>query len=144
MRPWRRRNRGTKRPGTGRVARLTVDGADRGRLFHARTVAERSRGLLGVDGIDDALWMPGTSWIHTVGMRFPIDAVFCDRSGRVLDVVTMAPGRLGRPRWRARSVIECEAGRARQLGLVEGALVDVPTGPKRVGIGATADRRVRP
>ena len=51
MRPRRRRNRGTKRPGTGRVARLTVDGADRGRLFHARTVAERSRGLLGVDGI---------------------------------------------------------------------------------------------
>lgn len=71
----------------------------------------RVKGLLGRDSLDGAfLIRPGRS-IHTVGMRFPIDVAFCDGELRVVAVVCgMGRHRVGRPRWRARAVIEAESG----------------------------------
>jgi uncharacterized protein len=76
----------------------------------ADTGRSRSRGLLGRDSLDGALLLRPASSIHTLGMRFAIDVAYCDRDLTVLDVVTMAPWRVGRPRRRARAVIEAEAG----------------------------------
>jgi uncharacterized membrane protein (UPF0127 family) len=70
----------------------------------------RMRGLLGRDGVDGAMLLSPARSVHTMRMRFPIDVAFCDRNMEVVRVVTMAPNRLGRPVWRARSVIETEAG----------------------------------
>ena len=71
----------------------------------------RLKGLLGRDGIDGALLLTPARSVHTVGMRFPIDVAFCDADMQVLDVVcSMHRHRLGRPRWKARVVIEAEAG----------------------------------
>ncbi len=70
----------------------------------------RMRGLLGRDGIEGALLLRPARSVHTLGMRFPIDVAFCDGDLRVLDVVTMRCHRVGRPRVRARCVIEAEAG----------------------------------
>ena len=55
----------------------------------ADTIVARARGLLGREEFlpgRGLLIRPGFS-IHTFFMRFPIDAVFLDRSGAVVDVV---------------------------------------------------------
>lgn len=76
----------------------------------ATSMTDRSRGLLGRDGIEGALLLrPGRS-VHTLGMRFDLDVAFCDAGMVVLDTVTMRRWRLGLPRWQARCVLEAEAG----------------------------------
>jgi uncharacterized membrane protein (UPF0127 family) len=44
-------------------------------------------------------------------MRFPIAVAYLDARYRVIEVVHMKPNRLGRPRWRARHVLECSSRR---------------------------------
>jgi uncharacterized membrane protein (UPF0127 family) len=83
----------------------------------AETPRQRMRGLLGRDGIDGAMLLRPARSVHTMRMRFAIDVAFCDREMRVLRIVTMVPNRLGRPVWRARGVIEAEAGRMAHWGL---------------------------
>ena len=104
----------------------------------AVTFRDRSRGLLGRDGIDGALLLRPAAGVHTFGMRFPIDVAFCDRRMRVLATVTMRPNRLGRPRLRARSVLEAQAGafagwdlrRGDRLAVVDGdGAAGGPPGP---------------
>ncbi|HWH33853.1 MAG TPA: DUF192 domain-containing protein [Acidimicrobiales bacterium] len=76
----------------------------------ATSVAARSRGLLGRDGIEGAILLQPATSVHTLGMRFAIDVAYCDADLVVLATTTMARNRLGRPRLRARRVIEAEAG----------------------------------
>jgi uncharacterized membrane protein (UPF0127 family) len=87
----------------------------------ATTLRERSRGLLGRDGLDGSILLKPASSVHTMRMRFPIDVAYCDRKLRVLDVVMMAPNRIGRPRLRARAVLEAEAGRMAAWGVKAGS-----------------------
>ncbi len=91
----------------------------------ARTRANRRRGLLGRGGIVGTMVLEPCRQVHTVGMRFPIDVAFCDRAGRVLRVVTMRPGRVSRPVWRARFVVEGPAGAFAEWGLRPGVVVAV-------------------
>ena len=91
----------------------------------ARTRRARGRGLLGRDGIDGALWLPGVRSIHTVGMRFALDVAWLGRDGRVLRVRTLRPGRVGGWTPRARGVLEAEAGAFARWGLEVGSVVDV-------------------
>jgi len=103
------------------VAWLVRDGEVLCSLEVAAGMAGRMRGLLGRDGLEGALLLRPTRSVHTLGMRFPIDVAFCDRGLRVVAVVCpMAPNRLGRPRLRARCVIEAEAGAFARWGLVPG------------------------
>lgn len=98
------------------------------RVFASLEVAgsarRRARGLLGRDGIDGALWLPRTRAVHTLGMRFAIDVAYCDAAGEVLEIVTMRPWRLGRPRLRARSVVEAEAGSLERWGISVGTVLE--------------------
>lgn len=50
--------------------------------------------------------IPNCRAVHTFGMRFPIAVAYLDRDLRILEVVRMPPNRLGRPRFRARHVLE--------------------------------------
>ena len=85
----------------------------------ATTPLSRARGLLGRNELpvgEGLLIRPGFS-IHTFFMRFPIDAVFLDRSGAVVDVVRrMKPWRAA-TRLRARAVLELAAGEAERVTL---------------------------
>lgn len=96
---------------------LRVDGRQVAPLEVATTRRARRRGLLGRTGIDGALLLRPADSIHTVRMRFPIDAAFCDRDLRVVKVLTLPPGRLTRPRWKVRAVVEAEAGSFERWGL---------------------------
>jgi hypothetical protein len=80
----------------------------------AETPMRRMRGLLGRGGLEPdqgMLFRPAAS-IHMFFMRFPIDAVFCDRDLVVVDVVrSLRPWRTAGRR-RANVVIELAAGAA--------------------------------
>jgi len=85
-----------------------------GRVLASVEIAEdfrtRAKGLLGRDGIDGALLLRPARSVHSLAMRFPIDVAFCDADLYVLDIVVLRPHRMTLPRWRARAVIEAEAG----------------------------------
>ncbi|MGB0113425.1 MAG: DUF192 domain-containing protein, partial [Ilumatobacteraceae bacterium] len=50
----------------------------------ASTRSERRRGLLGRTDIEGAFVIEPCRWIHTIGMRFPIDVAYLDRDGVVV------------------------------------------------------------
>lgn len=91
----------------------------------ASTPGERMRGLLGREGIQGALLLPGVRSVHTIGMRFPIDVAFCDRDMVVLRTLCLPPRRVTRPYPRARCVIEAEAGAFEQWRLRAGDVLEV-------------------
>jgi len=80
----------------------------------ARSPVARTKGLLGRDGLapGEGMLFPRTGSIHMFFMRFPIDAVFCDRDLRVLEIVRgLKPWRTASVR-RARAVVELPVGGA--------------------------------
>ena len=85
----------------------------------------RRRGLLGRDGIEGALLLERTRSVHSFGMRFPIDVAHCDADMRVVRVTTMRANRVGRPAWRAASVIEAEAGSFQRWGVAPGTELEI-------------------
>lgn len=107
------------------MAWLLREGEVLASLEVAPTRRARARGLLGRDGIDGALMLTPSRSVHTLGMRFAIDVAFCDGELRVLRVVTMPRYRLSRPMWRARSVIEAEAGAFARWNLRPGDQLEV-------------------
>lgn len=61
--------------------------------FLAKSFRERLRGLLGRDSLftDEAMLIKHCGSIHTIGMRFPIDLFFVDRSFHVVRIVRNVP-----------------------------------------------------
>jgi hypothetical protein len=95
----------------------------------ADSFGARYRGLLGRDGIDGALLLRPAKSVHTLGMRFPIDAAFCQGTGTelaVVDVVCdLGRHRLTRPRLRASCVLEAEAGAFDRWRLAPGDRLEI-------------------
>jgi len=85
-----------------------------GKVERAASLPSRLRGLLGRDslGPDAALLIERCGAIHTIGMRFAIDAVFLDRAWRVLRIEkNIRPGRLWvGGGWGALRTLESEQG----------------------------------
>ena len=100
-----------------------------GRVLASVEIAEdfrtRAKGLLGRDGIDGALLLRPARSVHSLAMRFPIDVAFCDSDLYVLDIVSLRPHRMTLPRWRARAVIEAEAGAFDRWGVRVGDQLEV-------------------
>ena len=99
-----------------RVAQLrTADGqVVCARCIIASSPWKRFVGLMGRSSLDpeEGMLFPGTGSIHMFFMRFPIDAVFCDRDLRVVKVVRgLKPWRTAGARG-AMTVIELAAGAA--------------------------------
>ena len=88
----------------------TVNGID---AEVAESALERMRGLIGRDrlGRGKGMLIMKCNCIHTLFMRFPIDATFLDRKGNVVKKVCNI--RPWRPwvwgGWRAKSVLETAA-----------------------------------
>lgn len=92
---------------------LLRDGEVLASLEVAERRRDRVRGLLGrrTGELDGALLLRPARSVHTIGMRFAIDVAFCDEDLRVLHVHTpLPPYRVTRLHWRARCVLEAEAG----------------------------------
>lgn len=87
--------------------------------------AARRRGLLGRDHVEGALVIRPCRQVHTIGMRIPIDAVFCGGDGRVLRIAHLAPRRVSRPVLRSRFVVEAAAGATDRWRLRVGDVLEV-------------------
>jgi uncharacterized membrane protein (UPF0127 family) len=109
------------------MAWLLRDGDVLATLEVADGFQSRLKGLLGRDGVEGALLLRPASSVHTLGMRFPIDVAFCDKSLTVVDTVCMSRHRLGRPRLRAHCVIEAEAGAFERWRLRPGDELEIKT-----------------
>lgn len=107
------------------MAWLLRDGEVLASLEVARERRARVKGLLGRDGVEGAIWLEPARSVHTIGMRFAIDVAYLDGDRTVLDMRTMGRYRLGRPRWRARAVLEAEAGAFERWRLHPGDVVDI-------------------
>ena len=110
-------------PGVGsvasdRTAYLVVTNRDRGTVLAERATAAKSfgarfLGLMGRAGLPagHGLLLDGDNSIHTFFMRFPIDVVFLDRQQRIVHLMhRVAPWRVSKIVWRARSVLELPPG----------------------------------
>jgi uncharacterized protein len=89
----------------------------------------RMRGLLGRRGLErgEGMLLRPASSIQTFFMRFPIDAVFLDREGRVLEVREhLPPWRLAACRG-AHATVELAAGDARRRALRPGDRLEAVT-----------------
>jgi uncharacterized membrane protein (UPF0127 family) len=91
----------------------------------AEARAARRKGLLGRDHLEGALVLRRCRWIHTMGMRFPIDVAYLDEEGVVIKTMQMHRNRVGVPVWRGDLVIEAEAGAFARWGLHVGDVIDV-------------------
>jgi hypothetical protein len=85
----------------------------------------KGRGPLGRDGVEGAFVLRPCRWIHTIGMKFPLDVAYLDADGVVVKIVRMRPHRIGAPVREARTVIEAEAGAIERWGLHLGDVVEV-------------------
>lgn len=94
----------------------------------AESFRDRTRGLLGRDGIDGAILLRPAKSVHTFRMRFPIDVAFCDRELRVVKVVTLSRNRVTLPVLKAHAAIETEAGVIGRWGLRPGDCLEVRGG----------------
>ena len=104
---------------------LLRDGEVLAALEVAEEVRDRSRGLLGRDGIEGALLLRPARSVHTMGMKFAIDVAFCDRDLTVLRTLRLRPGRVTRPALRRGCVIEAESGAFERWRLRPGDKLEV-------------------
>lgn len=77
------------------------------------TLAQRTRGLLGRGSLPpgQAVWISPCSAIHTIGMSFPIDAIFLDSERRVVRIERdIDPWRMAWGGTGAESVLEVQSG----------------------------------
>ncbi|HYX44340.1 MAG TPA: DUF192 domain-containing protein [Acidimicrobiales bacterium] len=86
---------------------------------------ERSRGLLGRDGVNGALLLRPARQVHSFGMRFPIDVAFCTGDLVVVRTLSLRPGRITRPSLRGRCAIEAQAGAFTRWSLRPGDQLEV-------------------
>ncbi len=91
----------------------------------ADSFKDRSRGLLGRNGIEGAILLRPCKSVHTLGMKFPIDVAFCDKNMVVLRTACLRPGRITRPCLRGRCVLEAEAGAFERWQLKPGDQLEI-------------------
>lgn len=108
---------------------LAEDGRELGPVERAMTRAARRRGLLGRDSVNGVYVLEPCRSVHTVGMRFAIDVVYCagtwELGYTVRAIRTMRPWRFGLPRLRTRCVIETEPGFFEAYGISVGDRLSV-------------------
>jgi len=100
------------------------------RVERAVTMAARLRGHLGRSALPegDALSIEPCTSLHTFFMRFPIDALFLSREGRVIRAIPdLRPWRATRIYPRAAQAVELPAGTIARSGTREGDLLALAT-----------------
>jgi len=119
---------------TGRVFNRTRGQSLASRLAVADTHWARLCGLMGKPAASfpqgSALWIVPCRGIHTLAMRFPIDAVYLTRENVVLHLEEgLPPWRMAPIRFQAASVLELPGNTVRSTGTTIGDQLEIdPTG----------------
>lgn len=85
----------------------------------------KARGLLGRSALDGAMLISPARSIHTMGMAFDLDIALLDADQVVIKTLRVRRRRVTAPVWRARSVIEAEAGAFGQWDLKIGDILEI-------------------
>lgn len=106
-------------------------------LAVANTHWTRLRGLLGLRDDDfqngAGLWIVPCHGVHTLGMGFPIDVVYLDRSLTVIDVQTgLKPWRFAPVRRQATSVLELPCRTTAETKTLVGDKIEITLAKDRV------------
>lgn len=100
-----------------------------GRVLASAEVAlsrrRRRTGLIGRRNFEGALVIPRCNWVHTIGVRFPIDAAFLDENDVVLKVVSMGRMQIGAPVSHATTVLEATRGSFDRWNLHVGDCIEI-------------------
>lgn len=107
------------------MAWLVHEGRVLASLERAESLRDRTVGLLGREELEGALLIEKAKSVHTLGMKFPIDAAFCDDDMRVIRIVTLPQHRVSKFERHAACVIEAEAGRFRHWQVEAGDQLEV-------------------
>ncbi len=86
--------------------------------YLAKGFFERLVGLMGESELQhgEGLWIEPCNSIHTFFMKFPIDVLYLDREGKVVEIQReIKPWRVAKPVFNAHSVIELPSGSTRHL-----------------------------
>jgi uncharacterized membrane protein (UPF0127 family) len=99
-------------------------------LACADTHWTRLRGLLGTSRSDFrngcGLWIVPCRGVHTLGMRFPIDVVYLDRSRTVVHIEAgLRPWRFAPVRMQAASVLELPCQTIEETGTAVGDKIEI-------------------
>jgi uncharacterized membrane protein (UPF0127 family) len=69
----------------------------------------------------EGIYIIPSGWVHTFGMKFPIDIAFLSKKGKVLAVHhSLKPNRLSKLIFRAEGVLELPAGRLKTTNTEKG------------------------
>lgn len=100
-------------------------------VIWATTFRTRRRGVLGRPQLrtDEALVLVPCRRVHSYGVPYPLDVVFCDEAWVVLHVETLAPHRMSRRVARAKACIELAGGRAEACAIVPGVRLSFEAAP---------------
>ena len=91
----------------------------------AQTRSSRRRGVIGRADLDGAVVLQPCRWVHSLGMRFPLDVAYVDAQGTVVRAARLSPWRIGPLVRSSRFVIEAKAGSFERWGLAPGDTVEV-------------------
>ena len=97
-------------------------------VTEASSLFARMKGLLGRQGLaqGESLWIKPCNSIHTIGMQFPIDAVFLDTENTVVKVKNeLSANRITGIYFRASSVLEFPAGRLKETNTEVGDRIEI-------------------
>ncbi len=110
----------------------------------ADTPGSRRTGLLKHKTLagGEGLWIFPTQAIHTFGMRFPIDVAFLDRRLRVKRTYhNLAPCRMTRLVWGARSALELAPGILAGSGTRVGDQLHFSAGPNKDDLSCCPEKK---
>jgi uncharacterized protein len=85
----------------------------------------RAVGLLGRHEMEGAMLLRPARSVHSMGMRFDLDVAFLDADGVIIRTLRLRRNRITPPVWRARSVLEAEAGSFGHWELKIGDVVEI-------------------
>lgn len=108
-------------------------------LAVADTHWTRLRGLLGINAGDfrngRGLWIVPCHGVHTLGMGFPVDVVYLDRSQTVIHIEReLQPWRVARVALDAASVLELPCRTTVETGTAVGDKIEITLSQKAPGV----------
>ncbi len=95
-------------------------------VLWAGASAERTRGLLGRESIgeEEGIYIIPCQWVHTFGMKFPIDVAFLSKERRILAINhDLRPNRLSKLIFRAEGVLELKEGQLAKTATDKGDIL---------------------
>jgi uncharacterized membrane protein (UPF0127 family) len=91
----------------------------------ADTPQARRKGLIGRTSVENAMVITQCKWIHTVGVKVPLDIAYLDAHGAVIKTERVKPFRISAPVSRCKTVVEASAGSFERWNLKVGDVIDV-------------------